>query len=280
MSGVGPTLFLMIAMVERLFWREPVLAASVGCLAALIFPTALAVALDDRTVDGVNVWIKPLKFEFSLTVFLATVLWATDWLPPGVTERLDYRIYSVSIAVCVALEMGWIGLASALEIRSHFNVEQSAWRAIYPWMGIVAAYLTSIAAVYGGLIIGVSDPSRPAAMRMAVGLGLLLTFALTLVVAGALATSSGASLGGSPHGSQTPVFGWRRDGPDLRAAHFLATHAAAIIPLVSWLVLQWVPAGMALISVWIVSSVFSATVGLLFFEAMRGHPVWSVFRLW
>ncbi|MEL6340763.1 MAG: hypothetical protein AAFQ65_12700 [Myxococcota bacterium] len=270
----------MISIVERFFWREPVLGLSVGCLVVLIPPTAVAVVLDDRMVDGVNVWIKPLKFEVSLAVFLATVLWATDWLPAGVTERLDYRLYSISIAACVALEMGWIALASALGVRSHFNVEQSAWRVIYPWMGFVAMYLTSIAAVYGVLIIGSSDPSRPAAMRLAVGLGFLLTFALTLVVAGALATSSGASLGGSPHGSQTPIVGWRRDGPDLRAAHFLATHAAVIIPVVSWLILHWVSAGMAFVSVWVVSSVFSATVGLFFLEAIRGHPVWSVFRLW
>ena len=56
-----------------LFAREPIFAGTALMMLALMPPTLLAMALDARTLDGVNVWIKPLKFEIALELYLGTL---------------------------------------------------------------------------------------------------------------------------------------------------------------------------------------------------------------
>ena len=53
--------------------REPVPAALGLLLLAAAVPTLIGLALDGRTIGGVSVWMKPLKFQVSLGVHLLTV---------------------------------------------------------------------------------------------------------------------------------------------------------------------------------------------------------------
>jgi hypothetical protein len=62
------------SFAAEVFAREPLYAGAALCLAALIAPTLVAMALDGRTLAGVNVWLKPLRFEIALTVYLATLV--------------------------------------------------------------------------------------------------------------------------------------------------------------------------------------------------------------
>ena len=77
--------------VAELFRREPLYAGAALCLAALIAPTLFAMTLDQRTLLGSNVWVKPLRFEIALVVYLATLAWFAGWLPQGVTNTRWYR---------------------------------------------------------------------------------------------------------------------------------------------------------------------------------------------
>ena len=56
----------------EIFGREPLYAGAALCLAAFSAPTLVAMTLDGRTLAGVNVWLKPLRFEVALTIYLAT----------------------------------------------------------------------------------------------------------------------------------------------------------------------------------------------------------------
>ena len=47
--------------------------AGVALLAALALPAALALFIDERTLLGVSVWHKPLKFDLSLALHLLTL---------------------------------------------------------------------------------------------------------------------------------------------------------------------------------------------------------------
>ena len=80
-------------LVAELFRREPLFAGAALCLAALAGPTLFAMALDQRTVLGINVWVKPLRFEVALAVYLATLAWFAGWLPRSVVTARWYRIY-------------------------------------------------------------------------------------------------------------------------------------------------------------------------------------------
>jgi len=261
----------VLELFSRVMAREPLFAATAVALLGLTIPTAAARWFDQRAVDGINVWVKPLKFEFSLAVFLAMLVVFAVWLPRGTLQQSWYRIYAATIVAAVALEMVWLLAASALGFRSHFNEAQPLLKIIYPLMGLVAIYLTSAALVYGLLILRNGDGAVDPVLRHAAGWGLILTFVLTVVTAGALAGAPQAALGGSPHGPGLPIVGWRRDGGDLRAAHFFATHAALFVVPFGWLAARLLPASLALPAVWVFCAGFTGFVAYIFVEALRGY---------
>ena len=131
-------------IVIEFFRREPAFADSALVLAVLSLPALAALAVDGRTLMEVNVWIKPLKFSLALVVYLATLAWFAGWLPPGTTGRLWYRVFAAAVLFCVAAEMVWIAGAAANGIGSHFNLSTPLMAAVYPLMGVLAIFLTSM----------------------------------------------------------------------------------------------------------------------------------------
>src|SRR5262245_24318262 len=96
--------------------KRPIQTACSCRTKATMLATLVAMALDERTLLGVNVWLKPLRFEVALTVYLATLAWFAGWLPQGVTTTRWYRIYSACVVWATAAEMIWIGGAASLGI--------------------------------------------------------------------------------------------------------------------------------------------------------------------
>jgi hypothetical protein len=71
-----------------------------------------------------------------------------------------------------------------------------------PSLGGLAVLLTSSALVYGILILRNGNCRLDPAFRFYVGLGLVLTFVLTVAVAGYMANSGGYFVGGSSTNGQ------------------------------------------------------------------------------
>ncbi len=265
------------SFAEEVFAREPLYAGATLCLAGLIAPTLVAMSLDERTLAGVNVWLKPLHFEVALTVYLATLAWFAGWLPHGVTTTRWYRIYSASVVCAIAAEMIWIGGAASLGIASHFNESSPMLSWTYRLMGGLAVLLTSSALVYGILILRDRNSRLDPAFKLSVGLGLILTFVLTLVVAGYMANSGGHFVGSnSTNAPGTPFMGWARDRGDLRVAHFFATHAMHFLPAFGFLGALALRPAAAYRAVIGFSTVFTAFVCYTFGEALMGHPFFAV----
>ena len=110
--------------------------------------------------------------------------------------------------------------------------------------------------------------------RRAVSLGLWITFALTLLTAGTLSGMNGHEIGGD--GSDLggwPLVGWQRDGGDLRAAHFLATHAMQVVPVAGLALARLLPRRRA--AVWAAAGLYAAFVLGVFAEALMGRPFLS-----
>jgi hypothetical protein len=265
------------SFAAEVFAREPLYAGAALCLAALIAPTVVAMTLDGRTLAGVNVWIKPLRFEVALTVYLATLAWFAGWLPQGVTATRWYRIYSACVVCAIVAEMIWIGGAASLGIASHFNESSPILAWTYRLMGGLAVLLTSSALLYGILILRNRNSRLDPAFKLSVGLGLVLTFVLTVAVAGYMASSGGHFVGSSStHASEAPLMGWARDRGDLRVAHFFATHAMHFIPAFGFLAALALPASVANRAVVGFSAVFTAFVCYAFGDALMGHPFFAV----
>ena len=260
-------------LVAELHRREPRFAAMGLIMLMLVLPTAFAALVDLRTVGGVNVWIKPLKFQASLAAYLLTLAWFAAFLPAGVRETRWYRRYSTVVVALVAVEMLWLMGASALGVASHFNREGGYLEIVYPLMGLCAIGLTSATLVHGVLIGRDRHSALSPAFRASLSAGLVLTFVLTVLVAGFLAVGQGHFVGEAGAAARTvPVLGWARDGGDLRVAHFFATHAMQVIPAFGLVAALVLPVRGGVFAVWLFSAAFVAFTGFVLFQATRGIP--------
>ena len=250
----------------RLPRPEPVLWGGALLFAAMAVPTLGALALDGREHLGAAIWMKPLKFQASIAVYLGTLAWLATLMPERVRAARWWRVYAVAVVGAFVAEIAWIGGAAALGTASHFNMSTPFWAAIYPVMGALAVFGTSAAAVIAWHVGGGSPERR------AVSLGLWITFALTVLTAGTLSGMGGHEVGGDGLDVGGGLFGWSRDGGDLRVPHFLATHAAQVLP-VAGLVLSRLPRPRA--AVWAAAALYAALTLAVFAEALAGRPFLS-----
>jgi hypothetical protein len=224
------------AIVGELLRRERRLAIFGFTLLALLVPLALAWGVDERTLRGANVWVKPMKFALSLGLFALTTAWFVGHLLPAAR-----RLRAVDAIVWVLIgsasfELDYIALQAGLGSGSHFNVGDPIHAALYALMGLGALALTATQPALAWLLLRHADPRRAPAYRLAVVIGLVLTFVLGAGVGGLL---SGMQ---PPETAALPVVGWSMAGGDLRPAHFLGIHAQQALPLLGLAVAGWAAA--------------------------------------
>lgn len=262
--------------ISELFRREPYFAGLAAMLVLLMAPTLFAMAVDTREFNGINVWEKPFKFQVALAVYLGTLALFAGWLPQGMTSRRSYRIFSGAVCAAVIAEMLWIGGAAANGIGSHFNVADPLMGSLYGLMGVLATFLTSASLVYGIAFLRGGDRRLDPALRLSLGLGLILTFVLTMVTAWYMATGTGHWVGGNQSDAQAiAIMGWARDGGDLRVAHFFATHAMHFIPAAGLAASLALSANAGRTAVWASSIAYVAFTALVFAQAVAGLPFLS-----
>jgi hypothetical protein len=263
-------------MLPALFGADPRLAVLGAVMLFSMIPTGLAMQLDPRLFQGESIWLKPLKFEFALAVYLLSLAFFARFLPAGMLDRRGFRIFSTVVIICVLGEMAWIGGAAMFGTASHFNLSNPVMQGLYGLMGLFAVTLTSASLVYGIAIWRNPAGLPDAALRLSVALGLGLTFVLTVVVAGYMSSQTGHLVGVPVSDARVPIMGWSREVGDLRLPHFLATHAMHVIPLGGLVASRMLPAGAALRAVWAVSAVFVLLTGAGFAMAIMGLPVFPV----
>jgi hypothetical protein len=79
-SSLGPVRWL--GEIGR---RQPVLAGAGVLVAIAIAPMALAGGIDGRLFNGIDVWIKPIKFAVAVTIYMFTLAFFAGWV--GDTDR-------------------------------------------------------------------------------------------------------------------------------------------------------------------------------------------------
>lgn len=253
-----------------------ILVVAIGIQIALMIPSLVALGIDGRTLNGISVWSKPLKFQTSLALMLATLLLLLPSIDAKTRAGLGVRLAALTAAVTATAEIIYITLQAARGRASHFNTETAFEAHAYTIMGAGAALL-----VLSSLVVGVYLLRRPATgaskgLQLGGGWGLILGSVLTLLTAFVLGSGQIAGPGHWVGGVRTdigglPLFGWSRTGGDLRVPHFFATHIMQALPLAGLLLHRFAPthvrAGLiaaALLSV--------AVVGGTFLQAVAGRP--------
>lgn len=230
-------------------------------LAALL---AFFPLVDARELQGVNVWIKPLKFFISIGIFFWTMGWLMDYLDdPKKVKRLSLWFFSLMV-----IEIVLITFQAANGQLSHFNISSILGVVIFQIMGI-AIFANSLVVFWFFLLFRkVKNLSLGYSLAIRAGLIIFLIAGFEgFLMAGRLGHTVGAVDG------QDGIFlmGWAKAYGDLRIFHFLGLHALQVLPLLAWFF-------------WKDNVKISAVVSIIYFVfsfgtlwmALQGKGVWTL----
>ena len=252
---------------ESRLWRDAALA-----FAVLFIVTLFAAMTDDRMLNGVSVWTKPLKFQASLALHFASLVLLAKLLPAARRSGAGFRALVTASTAAGLFEIGYIMLQAARGRASHFNDETVIEAVMYVFMGIGAVVLVVAPFVLGVWLWrshGKSWQSDP--LWLGGVAGLILPAVLTLVVAGYMSSTGGHWVGPvTTDAGGLPLVGWSRQVGDLRVPHFFASHGLQFLPLLG-LALRGRGRGgslgvMAATVVWLLFTV------AVFLQALSGQP--------
>jgi hypothetical protein len=270
-SSHATSVVLPAGPFARIRSAEPRFFATAVLMLLAMAPTAFAAFVDSREFLGVDIWLKPLKFEFALLIYLGTLSVFALFIPPEIKARTWYLLFTRAVCVGSVLEIVWLAGASAIGAASHFNPTPTG-QVLYPLAGLTATLISSASTVYAVQIARNPSTGLSPAVKEAIVLGLALVLPLTLITAGTMSQMDSHFIGGSPSDAGGfPVMGWSRDGGDLRAAHFFATHALHFIPAFG-LVSASLFGRSNVLPVRIFAAAFTAFVIFLFAQALMGMP--------
>jgi hypothetical protein len=240
----------------------------------LLALTVLWAFVDARLIEGVPVWMKPLKFALSFVVLFGTIALVERRLSDRARNGWTLRIAGWVMAAAFLSEMAYMMYQAGRAEPSHFNVSTPFHRIMYE--GVMAAGAVSLVlgtAVIGWVVKRDKTAELGPALREAIWLGFLLTFVLTMITAGYLSVNGGHFVGLHPEGaSSVPLFGWSGVTGDLRPAHFAAIHAMQALPLLA----LWLGRGAREGSVRTIRLAAMAYAGLtfaVFAQALMGLPL-------
>ena len=268
-------------------WHAPL--AWFGAAMLVLAPlAALGVLVDDRTLGGAPIWLKPFKFAASFVLYSFTTAWLVSRL--RARQRLASATATV-IAAASAIEMAIIVGQAARGRQSHFNNTTPLDGALFSVMGATIAVLWLANLVLVVLLLRERSLDRPLATSLCLGLGVALVgmaigFLMIVPTPAQIAaqdrgevTFDGAHSVGVPDGGPgLPITGWSTTGGDLRVPHFVGMHALQVLPLLGVALTRvgsrWgrsEQTGVRLLRVSALS--YGGLVALLTWQALRGQPL-------
>lgn len=254
-------------------WRrgDPVLFGLGVLLLALVLPTGFAALVDPRLFNGIAIWEKPFKFELALALYALTLALYAHALSGRFRASWGYRVFRGAVVAAILGETAVIGGGAVLGTASHFNPTPIG-QTIYGLMGVGAVLLTAASAVFAFGIARNPAAGLAPVLKEGLVIGLALTLPLTLLTAGTMSAMGSHHVGGA--GSDAGglfLLGWSRTGGDLRAAHFLGTHAMHAVPLFA-LASARLRGPDRKAPVRLFAAVFALLTVYAFVEALGGHP--------
>ena len=132
-----------VSYAERAWYQTSILM--------LVFIPIIIVAmqLDSRTLNGISVWIKPLKFHASATLHILTFAVLIRFLPAKTHNALWLTLLAGVSVAAIIVEVIIIDFQAARGVPSHFNYNSHFDGMLYATMGIAALLLSSPALVLG-----------------------------------------------------------------------------------------------------------------------------------
>ena len=218
---------MLMRTVRESYRRNRLLTLVGGSLLVSVLPLLSIAAFDSRSVEGLNPWIKPMKFSASLGVYFLTLGWLLAYLPG---PRWAVRTITWVTAGAILLETPILVFQAARGVTSHFNVATSLDATLYFAMG--AAAVTQMVLLGWTLwLFCTQKVAQPAFYLYGIRAGMALVL-LGMLPGFAMVGRGQHSVGVADGGAGLPLANWSTAGGDLRVAHFFGLHAIQVLPLV------------------------------------------------
>lgn len=269
-------------------------------MAVLATGSVIGMVVDERTLLGESVWLKPFKFGVAFVLYSLTLTWLLSLPHSG--RRVTWWMGTV-FAVTGIIDVGFIVLQATRGTFSHFNTETDAVNSIGQIIfasgvpGLFAANLLlamvvswrprvdrpTVWAIRSGLALAV----------VGMALGYTMGFTGTQVTRAAdgrvVELAAGhtvvdarlrAELIAPDAAPGLPITGWSTVGGDLRIPHFLGLHgiqvllvAAVLMPRLArrypWLRDERLPTRLIGLS----ALGWAGAIAITYWQAMRGLPL-------
>ena len=228
------------SVLARFGWHRPLLWLSSGMI-ALAGIALIGLVADPRTLTGMPLWAKPLKFSLSVLVYSVTLSWLLGQLPRG--RRLAWWA-GTGAAFFLAVELTVIYGAAFADTTSHFNVSTPFAAALWSTMAVSIVIVWAVTVVVAVLLFraDLGDPARSFAIRsgliiavIGMGLAFLMTGPQPDQVSNYAGIIGAHTIGLADGGPGLPLLGWSTVAGDLRIPHFVGMHAMQVIPIVALL---------------------------------------------
>lgn len=268
-----------------LHWHRPlmILAAfmvlsTVACLVGL--------AVDDRTLTGQPIWMKPLKFSLSIGIYALSWAWLIHQLRRF--QRLAWWAGTASAGFLLIEQIIIIGDVIR-GTTSHFNTSTPFNAAMWAVMAGSIAVVWIATLFVSALLFKNSGPDRARNLTIRLGsviavtgmaLGALMTIPTKAQIVAGGSTVGAHTVGLADGGPGVPFFGWSTVGGDLRIPHFIGMHALQTLPILLILLEaggRRIPrlANVALRSrlILVAALGYLAMLALLTWQALRGQSI-------
>ncbi|MFN8356167.1 MAG: hypothetical protein U0Y10_17045 [Spirosomataceae bacterium] len=232
--------------------------------------TALLMMVDTTQVAGVNRWIKPFKFDVSVSIYLLTIAWLSAYLPTNWIRKI-----SLQIAICLLIEIILIHLQAARGVKSHFNRESIDGGIIYAIMGIFILYNTVLVVLITIKFFKIKFDLPPLYLK-GIRFG-LLSFLLGSFLAMYMSSSPGHTVGAPDGGAGLPFLNWSTTVGDLRVMHFLGIHGLQLFILLGAYLSR--PNNQSSRNIFILNGLFLVFIGMViatFIQALLAKPFISL----
>ncbi len=215
--------YLQLVRRYRFLWAVVVLHFLAIAVVAVYLP------FETRQLNGINLWVKPLKFLISVVPYMLTLpglLSLLNW-----TDRKKHRIASL-IVLSMLVENICIVSQAGRGVFSHYN-NSSAYNMIVFNIMALFILINTICAII--LFFAILQANHPAQQHIVVAFRYaLFLFLLASVGGGFMIAHNQHSIGAADSSAGMFFTNWNRSGGDLRIMHFFGLHSLQILPLLAW----------------------------------------------
>ncbi|MDX8032929.1 hypothetical protein SK803_22150 [Lentzea sp. BCCO 10_0856] len=210
-------------------WHRPLLVNTL-LLFGLALVAAAGIFLDDRTLLGEPLWLKPMKFGLAFGVYSGTLSWVLSTLTRA--RKFGWWMGTV-FAVAAFAEVGAITFQAARGTFSHFNTSTDSITLLATQIftnGVAVLFLVQLAIVT--LVLFQRDGDR--ALKRAVRAGLALATVGMILPVYWLATEVNQRTVVDANGQEIVMYQGHDIGEsgDFRVPHFIGLHGIQVLLLV------------------------------------------------